>query len=95
MQKCTSLSATFIEQTQMKRGNFKPGMHQEFKSRLCSTSKRWIFGDKLGKKMKEINGTKAVSSKLTIRSEKGSFNKHRRHPYSNSKKGKLVKEAFL
>ncbi|XP_060562749.1 uncharacterized protein LOC132722295 [Ruditapes philippinarum] len=95
------LSAAFTEITQIRRENFKSGMHQEFKSRLCSTdnepSTKWIFGDELGKKIKEINDTKAVSLKLTIRSERGSFNKHRSHPYSNSKKGKqpMYKKPFL
>ena len=48
-------------------------MNHDCKSRLCSTenetSRKWIFWDDLGKKIKDIHDTKSISSKLVMQTK--------------------------
>ena len=93
-----SLSAAFTELTQVRRESFKSGMNHDYKSRLCSTdnepSTKWIFGDDLGKKIKDIHDTKSISSKLVMRRDKG-FEKLRHHPFSKKGKQPISRKPFL
>lgn len=95
------LSSAFTEITQLRREMFKSTMSSQYKNRLCSTdnepSTKWIFGDDLAKKMKEIQDTQTVSSKLQ-KERSYSLNRYKPYPKKNNfQKGKqpMNRKPFL
>lgn len=76
------LASAFTELNQIRKDNFKRGLPAQYRNRLCNTgnepSKDWLFGDELPKKIKEINDTRSMSSKLSRKPEMSSY---RHQPY--------------